>query len=238
VLPPETHFYLLSKRHNGEKKTFTVSDFFHLDSVEAEHNSKSFQTISMEEFLKREALQGNIRNTTTGSATFPPDNRTDWNGIGFNWDAASGGVGSGLWKWLRQAAVALDWEYLQRVAAFPNGPDSKSLSRLESAIRQILDEDKTYEAGESAAAASNTSIMEAWKKRAKSFDGHPTPVDASVTDRLREMLADRKGLCIYNETLQQTKVIHLKGDQLSGHRILVHFYAFLFFEDCRYDICI
>lgn len=190
----------------------------------------------MEEFLKREALQGNIRNTTTGSATFPPDNRTDWNGIGFNWDAASGGVGSGLWKWLRQAAVALDWEYLQCVAAFPNGPDSKSLSRLESAIRQILDEDKTYEAGESAAAASNTSIMEAWKKRAKSFDGHPTPVDASVTDRLREMLADRKGLCIYNETLQQTKVIHLKGDQLSGHRILVHFYAFLFFEDWRQDL--
>jgi hypothetical protein len=50
------------------------------------------------------------------------------------------------------------------------------------------------------------------------------------------MLANRKSLCIYNETLQQAKVIHLKGDQLSGHRVIVHFYAFLFFEDWRQDL--
>jgi hypothetical protein len=235
VLPPKTNFYLLSKRHEGKKKTFAVSDFFLLDSVEAEHSkSKAFQSIEMQEFLDLEALQGNVRDSK-GTVTFPPNNRTDWNGIGFNWDAASSGVGAELWKWLRQAVVTLDWGYTECVASFPNGPDSKSLSRLQSAIRQIL-EDKAYEAGEVSADSSSNSSKKAWLKRARSFDGHPIPVDSPVTDRLREMLANRKGLCIYNETLQQAKVIHLKGDQLSGHRVLVHFYAFLFFEDWRQDL--
>ena len=58
VIPPETYFYLLSKRHHGVKKPFAVSDFFHLDSVEAEHDKGGFQIISMQEFLQREALQG------------------------------------------------------------------------------------------------------------------------------------------------------------------------------------
>jgi hypothetical protein len=171
VLPPKTNFYLLSKRHNGKRKTFAVSDFFLLDSVEAEHNkSKAFQTISMQEFLQREALQGNIRDTTTGTVTFPPNNRTDWNGLGFNWDAAISGVGAGLWQWLRQTTVALDWGYGECVASFPNGADSKSLSRLQAAIRQIHNEDKAYEAP---AGSSSNSSRKAWPKRSKLFDGHP-----------------------------------------------------------------
>ena len=129
----------------------------------------------------------------------------------------------------------MDWGYGDCVAAIPNGPDSESLSRLQSAIRQIHEEDKADETSTGSLQSSNSS-KKVWLERTKSFDGHPIPVDSPVTERLREMLANRKGLCIYNETLQQAKVIHLKGDQLSGHRVLVHFYAFLFFEDWRQDL--
>lgn len=65
---------------------------------------------------------------------------------------------------------------------------------------------------------------------------NPGPVNGSLVDRLAEMVAYREELCLYNETLQNAKVVHLKGEESSGHRLLVHFYAFLFAEDWRQDL--
>jgi hypothetical protein len=50
------------------------------------------------------------------------------------------------------------------------------------------------------------------------------------------MLANRQELCIYDETLQQAKILHVKGEAQSSYRLLLHFYAFLFFEDWRHDL--
>jgi hypothetical protein len=61
-------------------------------------------------------------------------------------------------------------------------------------------------------------------------------VDARPIARLRENLAHRSELCIYDKELQDAKVFHLMGDNASGARLLVHFYAFLFFEDWKQDL--
>jgi len=232
VLPPTTNFYLLSKRRHGKNTPLGVSDFFHLDSVEAEHATTGvFRTMSMNDFLHREALTGNLHDTKTGQATFPFENRTNWNGAGYNWDAASVGTSSRLWKWLRNSTVALDWNNSQCVAAFPNGLDLASNAALLDAAGQIKAEDDAYEA---VLLHAGKPLSKAWRSRAASFDGRPTPVNASATDRLREMIVDRRELCMYNETLQEADVIHVKGS--SGGRMLIHFYAFLFFQDWRQDL--
>ena len=68
------------------------------------------------------------------------------------------------------------------------------------------------------------------------YINHPTPVNAPPEDRLREMLAHRKEICVYDDFYQNAKVMHFMGDNASGARLLVHFYAFLFFEDWKQDL--
>jgi hypothetical protein len=71
----------------------------------------------------------------------------------------------------------------------------------------------------------------------EAYIGKPTPVDASAVERLKENWADRKDLCIYDEDMQDAPVVHFPHDPLRpGFRLLVHFYAFLFFQDWRQDL--
>jgi hypothetical protein len=65
---------------------------------------------------------------------------------------------------------------------------------------------------------------------------NPTPVYAPAKERLKEMIAHRKKICAYDEKMQSERVVHLMGDNDSGARMLVHFYAFLFFEDYHQDL--
>ena len=57
---------------------FDFSDFFHLESLNAEH--EGLDIITTEEYLLREAMTGNIRDMSTGQVSFPPQNRTNWDG--------------------------------------------------------------------------------------------------------------------------------------------------------------
>jgi len=81
VLMPEHRYRSLFKDYSEawkQKTEFLFSDFFSLDSLQ-EHVS-GLRVISMEEFLQKEAVGGNLINTTTGVVSYPPFNRTDWNG--------------------------------------------------------------------------------------------------------------------------------------------------------------
>jgi hypothetical protein len=78
---PEHRYRSLFKDYSEawkQKTEFLFSDFFSLDSLQ-EHVS-GLRVISMEEFLQKEAVGGNLINTTTGVVSYPPFNRTDWNG--------------------------------------------------------------------------------------------------------------------------------------------------------------
>lgn len=50
-----------------------------MEQIGYEH--EGLDIISMEDFLKAEALTGNLKNKTSGVKQFPPDNRTNWDGM-------------------------------------------------------------------------------------------------------------------------------------------------------------
>ena len=72
------------------------------------------------------------------------------------------------------------------------------------------------------------------KPTLEEFNGKPVPVGAPLGDRMREMLADRPGICVYDRPLQEATLLHLKVE--GGVRLLTHFYAFVFFADWRQDL--
>ena len=70
----------------------------------------------------------------------------------------------------------------------------------------------------------------------ESFINDPTPVNASMSKRFAETLAGRQQVCIYNRELQQQPFLHFHGKRNLGARLLVHFYAFLFFQNAQEDL--
>jgi len=112
VLPPEQGMYLLGKKDQGQKHTFTFKDFFHFDSVELEH--PHLEVISFEDFLKREAMTGHLKTTATGQVSFPPENRTNWDGRLQNFEAGKKGV----FPWLRTVTKLIDWDWDKCIAGF------------------------------------------------------------------------------------------------------------------------
>ena len=77
VLPPEQRMYLLTKNDKeGQRWKFSFNHFFHLERIANEH--VDLDILTMQEFLEREAMRGNLINKQTGAPTFPPGNRTNW----------------------------------------------------------------------------------------------------------------------------------------------------------------
>jgi hypothetical protein len=237
VLPPKQQLYLLWKNGQEEggnrqqESQFGFSDFYHLFSIEKEHivNGNGLRLITMEEFLKREALAGHFKDRTTGQAIFPPENRTDWSNLGSNFRAFNGGPLGPLWAYLRSATAVLEWSYDDCVVAIPSGPGTDNVE----AVRQTLQQVQQQDADLAKILSPGTPV---WKKRFHSFDGNPTPVNGTAVQRLSELIANRNKLCVYDESLQSARVVHQKGEQNSGHRMLIHFYAFYFFQDWKQDV--
>ena len=202
VLPPNQRMYLLGKNRGKEKTDFSFADFFPLDQVAAEHPALNF--ISTEEFLKREAMTGRMRDSDTGQVTFPPGNRTDWDGQDVR----------PLKFWLQNSTVAPRWAPGACMAAFPASGRHEDVQKLHEIVKDI------HRHGTLQNATLET----------------PTPVDASTHDRLYENLAKRGHLCLYDEGMQQARVVHFMCNHKLRVRMLVHFYAFLFFEDWRDDL--
>lgn len=63
-----------------------------------------------------------------------------------------------------------------------------------------------------------------------------TPVDGKTIDRMREALAHRKKLCIYDEEMQAAPVLHFMCYHKMRVRLLTHFYSFVFFEDWKQQL--
>lgn len=222
VLPPQQKMYLLWQgKDNSHKTEFSFGDFFHFDSIAQEH--ASLKVIHFDEFLRRVALTGQLRNQSTGEVSFPPGNLTDWTG-GKNWESARTGKTKNLWTWFRQVTPKLDWQYGVCMAAFPAQRGNVGTDRMLKALQNLLSEE--------AEERPDTEEQQRWLKRMRSYNGHPTPVNASVEMRLRELLADRRHLCLYDSFWQNHPIIHLVGEekQHGSNRMLVHFYAFFLFE--------
>lgn len=202
VLPPQQGIYLLNK-DKGQNNRFTFKNFFHFDTIAREN--LGVEVISMEEFLDREVVTGNIQDQF-GNPAFPPGNRTQWEGLLRQ--------SPDFYLWLRNVTMAPKWDFSHCVAAFASEPGPKAASQMRSLAKTI----------------------DASQNFISTYINNPTPVNATPQERLREMLGTRKNLCIYGDRFQQAKVMHFMGDNDSGARLLVHFYAYLFFEDWKHDL--
>jgi hypothetical protein len=128
---------------------------------------------------------------------YPPANRTNWSGNS-----------EGLWSYLRNVGYTPEWDPWDCALAIPASTDQQSVVELNATLQSIMD--GSY--GKP-------------KPTLEEFNGNPTPVNASLSERMREMLADRSKLCIYDKQLQETKLIHLKIEK--DVRLLTHFYGML-----------
>jgi len=210
VLPPEQKIYLLQNGKNSEKKDFGFNDFFHLDAISVEH--KGFKVITMEEFLVREAMQGKMVEYGTNTTSYPPNKQTSWDGAHTK----------PLFDYLRKIGNTPHWEPWDCALAIPSSTEPDAVEELKTTLQSIMD--GSY--GKP-------------KPTLQEFNSNPTPVDAPMAERMREMVADKKGedvqkLCLYDKPLQEAKLIHIKSSD--GARLLTHFYAFIFFADWKQDL--
>jgi hypothetical protein len=189
------------KDKKKQNTDFSFADFFPMHEM-AEENA-GLEMMTMQEFLEREAMTGNLIDKQTGLPTFPPDNRTNWDGQ----DVKK------LKEWLRNATFIEHWWNPGKcMAAFPASGNHKDIELLDEAIKEVGGE------------------------KSNSYIGHPADVDAPPKERLHENLNGRKELCVYNEEMQSQLVVHFMCYHKMRVRYLVHFYAFLFFEDWRQDL--
>lgn len=197
------------KGHTGAKQRgdFSFANFFHMESIADEH--EGLEVITMKEFLEREGLTGNLRDMKTNRVVLPPKNQTDYDG------ANHGVIAGQLERYLQQVGVVPSWDPEECLAAFPSTADPADVRKLEEIFASV--------------------------EKFEPFSAYvdkPFPVDAPPDDRMRENWAERKSLCIYDEKMQDVQLLHFseggKGEE--GARLLVHFYAFLFFEDWRHDL--
>jgi len=208
VLPPEKQMYLLGKGGGDHKKDFSFNDFFHLDSIAMEH--EGFNIITMEEFLKRKGVTGQLKNLQTGEVLLPPGGKTDWNGQNLNM----------IFEYLRTVGRFPEgWNPSECFAAIPSSKDPNAVDELQTMFDDIF-------AGKYGPVPNPE----------KDFVNDPVPVDGETVHRMREMLSTRDKICIYDKKLQDEQLLHFKVQHSAKARMLTHFYAFVFFQDWKQDL--
>jgi len=128
VLPPGRDMYLLGEGGGKQKTIFSFADFFHLNSIDLEH--AGIDIITTEEFLLREAMTGNLKSKSSGLVSYPPHNRTKWDGKGGKKE---------LHEWLREVTLEPTWNHNKCIAAFPastNLSDINGLNQMRSQLKE------------------------------------------------------------------------------------------------------
>ena len=182
VMPPDHKLPWRWLQKAAHKNQFGFSDFFHFDSVKAEH--VGLNVISFQTFLETQVMTGKLKNNNTNlPIDFPPNNRTDWNGRLTNHQSARHGEGKVLWSWLRRNVPSLDWDYSKCVAAFPSEPGPEGVARLNQGLKDVR---ARAIADQQQHPKKYSKRPRKWKVRHEGYQGRPTPVNASMTDRLEE----------------------------------------------------
>jgi hypothetical protein len=129
------------------------------------------------------------------------------------WNEGVPHTASNVRSYLLKVGVNPHWSPIKCAAAFPSSRGEHAIEELRRAHEYMMSKNRS---------------------KLEEFVGNPVPVDASVGERMREMLADRDELCIYDERLQNAHVVHFPAQK--DTRLLTHFYAFVFFADWRADL--
>jgi hypothetical protein len=148
-----------------------------------------------------------FRYQVTGQIDFPPGNRTDWDGTNQDdYDL--------LRSYLRNVSVTARWRPSECLPAFPSSGKHEDTKILDELISKAAEHKPDISA--------DTGLFHV---------DDPDPLS-----RLQDTLAKRTKLCVYNEELQKEPVVHFQMNHKEQLRLLVHFYAFIFFEDWKEDL--
>ncbi len=129
-----------------------------------------------------------------------------------NWDGINQDDYDLLRGYLRNVSLTARWSPGQCLPAFPSSGNHKDVQLLQGLIERA-------------------------KSMKEAEDGVVFDVDdPDPVYRMRDTIASRRDLCVYDEALQGEDVLHFQCNHKEHLRMLVHFYAFLFFEDWREDL--
>ena len=120
-------------------------------------------------------------------------------------------------SYFRKIGLNPQWNPMECIAAFPSEKGSDAVNELQQVYKDIVSEKGGRK-----------------KPTLEEYEGKPVDVDASLEERMREMLADREKICVYGTTLQQAPVLYFPAEK--GTRLLTHYYAFIFFANYRADL--
>lgn len=202
VIPPRQHIPLLNKGTEKEQN-LSMEDFFHLDSMNNENVGVNI--ITMEEFLHREASSGHFTRYASDDKIYPPYNQT-------NWDFSQGSPIDELWNYLRTVGYRAEEWNNDCVGAFPS--DASGNNILMDMMNIILEE------------RDGRSFPDPLD-----FQGRPVPPQSPPMERLREILAGRKRLCLYTDEMRSATLVHFPSGKQA--KLFMQFYSFIFFEDYR-----
>jgi len=113
VLPPDQPMYLLNKGM-GHSNVHSFVDFFPFEWIQ-----RVVQVISMGEFLRREAVTGQLRHAVSGLPFYPPGNRSNFSGTVPRERNA-------MWDYLRNATACPPWKCMREYLVIPRHPGFNS----------------------------------------------------------------------------------------------------------------
>jgi len=118
-------------------------------------------------------------------------------------------------EYMRSVIYTPLWSPSKCLAAFPASGDANDVTDLQNMLKESKGKDKIDHSH---------------------YIDNPTPVDADSLSRMKEALAHRRDLCIYNKEMQQERVLHFMCYHKMRVRLLTHFYTFCTFEDWKQQL--
>lgn len=206
VLPPEKGMYLLGKDTGKHGKQRDTFSFSHFFHTEAIHE----EHVGLDIITMKEFLETVAMPghlvNRKTGATTYPPGKIT------EWDGRTDL--SRLFEWLRDVTLVPLWSPEVCTGLFPSSSDPAALEELQTMGEKV----------------------KALKPKWEHYQGKPVPIDAPPIERLKENWAERNDVCVYDKSMQSAPVVHFAVDNKRQLRLLVHFYAFVWFQNYKHDL--
>jgi GDP-fucose protein O-fucosyltransferase len=207
VLPPEGEITMLNTAHDKVDTERKLFTYKDFFNMDAISAEHSgLNIISTTEFLERHVLTGEVTGKN-GQRLWPPNYKTMW-------DGASTDEHDILYGWLENETRVIDWVPNACFLALPQSGSIEDVLEVLHAMGEMFAHDPKVE----------------------QFIGNPVDINATLVDRMSEMRAGRSRICLYDEELQKEKLLHASSRVVVERRLLIHYSAFLFFQNWKEDL--
>lgn len=206
VLPPRQPINLFRKQGKYTDR-FAMDDIYDFDHIRKEFANAGIKVITMEEFLQRVALSGQLLDYKTHNVVFPPENRTNWEMNHYR-----------LIKWLRKVVYSEPWDPFESFVYWPKEGRWKEGKREEIEHLALAKRTKYYDDYLGKPVPVNGTIED----RISEFR-------AGANKAHNEMV-------FYDGKIESQKVILFQTGSYESGRLLSPFYTFHFFEDWYQDL--